>query len=202
MRWMLFLAMLATPAAVSGGEEKPAGFDTPEQAFKAYITGVATEDYDRQLASLTRESQAYHIGLAVFSASFLFGQDPAMQKALREHAPAKEDKPPATGDEQQQFIALMLSYQEPARLMKRLSDRQLELAKQLAGNERPVQEVVRPKVSELIAAVTLEKVLITGDTATARVNIGPAAVEWVVGLPDDIPFRRIAGRWYCDIDPR
>jgi hypothetical protein len=69
--WPVALAILIL-ASAAHAKEKPPGFESPDQAFHAYVTGAVTGDFDLMLSTLTRESRAYHVGLAVMSLTYVF----------------------------------------------------------------------------------------------------------------------------------
>ena len=205
---LIIVAIVVTSPLASGANayEKPRGFDSPDAAFRAYVTGAVTEDFDLMLSSLTRESKAYHIGLSVFSATFLFGEDPAMQKALRDHGPQRTSDADEEGEsDEAKLVDAMLRIKDPGKRMKKIADRHYELAKQLAEPDDPATGSKRPTKKEqlaLISSVTLENVKIANSSATASVRLAPAARDARTHIPSTIHFRRINSRWYCDIDPR
>ena len=222
MHRLTFFAIVFTSSLASVAEDRLPGFDSPEQAFRAYVTGAITEDFDLMLSSLTPEAKAYHIGLAIFSAVFLFSEDPAMQKVLRDHGlvpssddPHAQDEPdePSSDDPHAQdkpdekvaekmYIDAMLKIKDPGKLMRQIADRHEELAKLLAKSDDARANTKQPTEKELISSVTLENVTITDDSATASVHIVASAKHILNEIPDKIQFRRINKRWYCDIDPR
>ena len=183
------------------------GFDSPEKAFHAYLTVAVSQDFDLTLSSLTPETKAYHIGLAVFSAHFLFGKDPEMQKVLREHGvesftgdgKAKEEIDPKAAEKT--LVAAMLKIKNPAKLMRQIADRHEKLAKELAALDNAQPQAKPATVKQLLAAVQLGRVAIREDSAEASITVAASAKERL-SLPERVEFRRIKGRWYCHIDPR
>ncbi len=132
---LTFVAIVVTSPLAFAAEEKPPGFDSPDAAFRAYVTGAVTEDFDLMLSSLTRESKAYHIALSVFSATFLFGEDPTMQKALRDHGLQPTSDADEEGElDEAKLVDAMLRIKDPGKLMKKIADRHYELAKLLADS--------------------------------------------------------------------
>ena len=208
------------PSATSGGaasnaarKEAVAGFDSPESAFRAYATGAVTEDSDLMLSALTRESRAYHIGLAWMSLSYVFSPDEC-QQIMREHgSPALlaafgSNETDTYGVRtasrgQVEFINVTLETKNPGKLFKRLYDRQKEAGRLWLKNEDVPSRKKGPTNKEILAAVALKNVKITNDTATGRIELHPPAEasdpKWG---KEEVKLRRIKGRWYCDIDPR
>jgi hypothetical protein len=188
-------------------EDKLPGFDTPEKAFHAYVTGAVSQDFELTLSSLTPEAKAYHIGLALFSAEFLFGKDPEMQKVFREHGiepssgDGKAKKEMDATAREKAFVTAMLKIKNPAKLMRQIAERHQKLARLIAQSldTPPKSKLLSEK--ELLAAVTLGKVAITRDSAAATVTVAAPAKE-LLRMPEMVQFRRIKNRWYCHIDPR
>ena len=202
MHYLLFIAVAFACSCVCNAQEKLPGFDSPDLAFHAYVTGAATEDFDLLLSALTRESKAYHIGLSIFSATFLFGEDPEMQKLFRDHGL----QPTSDADEQEEsgnitLVDAMSTIKEPGKLMKGIVDRQNELAKLLVESEGSVIDAKPPSRKELlrlISSVTLQNKKISGNIVTASTKLEPDAKEAFTSMPSKIQFRRIKDRWYCD----
>ena len=122
MRRLIFLAIVVTSSFTFAAEERLPGFESPQRAFEAYLTGAANENYDLMLSALTRESKAYHLSLAVFSAVYLFSDDPAMQKILQDHTvvfPSESNSPNET-DEEKLLVDTMLKIKDPGALMKKI----------------------------------------------------------------------------------
>jgi len=206
MNYLVFFAVALVCSCVCTAQEKLPGFDSPDSAFRAYVTGAATEDFDLLLSALTRESQAYHVSLSIFSATFLFGEDPNMQKLLRDHGLGLA---PDT-DEQVELgnislVDVMSTIKEPGKLLKEIVDRQNDMAKLLAESDDSVigaKPPLRKELLRLISSVTLQDKKISGNIVTASVKLEPEAKQALVNVPGEVRFRRIEDRWYCDIDPR
>jgi hypothetical protein len=185
-------------------QEKLPGFESPEKAFHAYITGAVSQDFDLTLSSLTPEAKAYHIVLVVISVPSFFEKD-EMEKLFHEHGidlsgPAKEK-----ADEQaaeKAFVDAMLKIKNPAKLVRTLAARQQKIAKQLAVPADPKPEPKSSTQEQLLSSVTLGKVDITEDSAVATVTVAASAKEAFSTMPKNVEFRRIKGRWYSHIDPR
>ena len=188
-------------------QDKLPGFDSPEKAFHAYLTGAVSQDFDLTLSSLTPEAKAYHIGLAVVSAHFLFGKDPEMQKVFREHgiepsaAALKEKEEPDPNASEKAFVNRMLKIKCPAKLMRQIADRHEKLAKQLAAPDDTQPKSKPPTTKELLSSVKLGRVAITADLAEATIKVAASAKD-LLSIPKKVEFRRIKNRWYCHIDPR
>lgn len=221
--WTLTVLVVAGNGAAA---DRQPGFDSPGEAFHAYVTGMVTEDYELMLSALTPKSRAYHVGLAVFSAVYLFGDDPEMQKLLREHgvdvSPSSEpdDEPPGDDEprkeqagEDKSLVEFVRRVNRPAELMKKIFDRHRELAKLLAeaedqpdGNpaepENDRNGAEPPTDEAIVSSITLENLEIAGKRATASLKLSPPVKQSDTGLPETVHFRRIKGRWYCHIDPR
>lgn len=206
MYHLTFVIIVVTSSLAFAAEGKVRGFDSPDAAFRAYITGAIMEDFDLMLSSLTRESKAYHIALSVFSARFLFGEDPAMRKALRDHGvPSTFDADEEGKQHDARLVDAILKIRNPGELMKKIADRHHELARQLAPSDSPgpaSKRLTRTEQLALISSFVLENVAIAGSSATASVRLTPPARDARTHIPRTIHFRRINGRWYCDIDPR
>src|SRR5262249_6152178 len=123
------LATFMFAASLSGvAHDNPGGFESPEKAFTAYLTGAVSGDFDLMLSSLTPKGKAYHIGLAVVSVPYLFGKK-EMEKIFADHGIDRSlgdgaDKGDA--DERAMEMAIvdaMLKVKNPARLMRLLKDR-------------------------------------------------------------------------------
>ena len=195
------------------------GFDSPAAAFHAYITGKVTQDFDSMLSALTRESQAYHIGLAVFALTYLYQED-EYKKILREHGlstmstanrPDKEKERDGAAREQEatedadetQYIDAMLSIKNPEKLMKKVSEREGEIARRLAKDKVAPPSTKEPTKKEIIESIVLKDIEITEDAATGCVELRePAKSLNGAWQKKDVRFRKIQNRWYCDIDPR
>jgi hypothetical protein len=74
MRWITFAAFLFATNSLGLAQDKTPGFESPEKAFRAYLTGSASHDFDLMLSALTPEAKAYHVGLAVVTVPYLFDQ--------------------------------------------------------------------------------------------------------------------------------
>ncbi|HID75516.1 MAG TPA: hypothetical protein EYP56_05905 [Planctomycetaceae bacterium] len=190
-RWTLIAVVFASPL-VHAADEKPRGFDSPDAAFRAYVTGAVTGDFDLLLSALTRQSKAYHIGLAIFSATYLFRDDPAMQKILRGHGlEPSADTDEADSADEAGFVDAMLGIKEPGKLMKTIADRHLQLAKRLAkpkdarAHRNPP---TREELLRLVSSVTLENVEITDHSAVASVKLPAPAKDRLTEIPDTIQF--------------
>ena len=207
----LVVVILAFSSSAIAAEKLP-GFDSPSLAFQAYMTGAITEDFDLMLSSLTREGKAHHLALSLFSASFLFGNDPAMQKIFREHGigqandkAQQRDRPDAQRNEaaeQKAYVDAMLKIKDPGKLMQRIAERHQELAKQFEKTEQANTKVKKPTQREVIASVTLHELKVSDDVATASVKCPASTKEVLSTVPKTVRFLRINKRWFCDIDPR
>jgi hypothetical protein len=217
--WLVVFALLIL-ALVVHAKEKPPGFDSPEQAFRAYITGAITEDFDLMLSALTRESQAYHTGLAVFSLTYLFQKDEC-EKLLRDHGVSteatanqkdehnKRDGATVSGKEESKecddtvFIDAMLKIKNPGQLMRTVCEREDEVSKLFAKANSVREKTKEPTKKNIIESVLLKDIRIAKDTATGRVELlQPAKAINALYREKEVKFRRIKRRWYCDIDPR
>jgi len=199
MRSLALAALVFGATLPSSAKDTRPGFDSPEAAFHAYLMGVVSEDFDLMLSSLTPEAKAYHLGLSLFSAVYLFGQDPEMQKVFREHGidPSLDDG--ASGqtkkaDEDSPDTALvnaMSKIKTPGRLMKQIADRHEKLAKLMtnSGDARP--EWKRPTAKELLSSVTLGKVVVKEDSAQATVTVAPSAKDAFSAMPEKVQFRKL-----------
>jgi hypothetical protein len=111
------------------------------------------------------------------------------------------------------FVEFVLTIRQPAKLMKKIADRHRKLADQLAEHQ-PAQDdpAAKPEVGgkerrptpreKIISSITLERIVISGDAATASVKSSAQAESHVISIPDSVDFRRVKNRWYCHIDPR
>lgn len=184
------------------------GFDTPEEAYRAYLTGQVTEDPALMLSALTRDSQAFHVGLAVFSAEYLFGEDPEMQKVFQKHGVTKafDDFNQQEEPGEEQLVLTIRKIKEPDKLLAYIYKRHSQLAEPLTKENEIKAErnhFTRVQRLQLVAQVTLKDVNIQGATATASVMIGESAQEHLRSLPQEMQFSRIEGEgWKCVIDPR
>lgn len=202
---LVLLATSVAPSAEPTNKAKPtAGHDTPEAAFRAYLTGSATGDYDKLLGSLTPDTRAYHIGLCVFSASYFFSE-PELKTLLDEHGFTELQRElnesqdtDGSQDEEAAFVQLFLGIKEPAALMTKIEKRSEEVAKKLAADNQELPKA--PSIKEVQAAITVDQLKITGDAATARLTT--TAPLDVLDIPAELTFRKVAGRWYFDFDPR
>lgn len=206
-RWSCLAIVLALSSPVVAAE-KPRGFDSPEAAFQAYVSAAAAEDYDGMLATLTPQAKAWTIGLAVYSSLLLFSEDPATKQIFAEHEvtaalrSVPEDESVDEKTRERLLVEAMLKIKEPGKLMRRIAERHEQLAKLLAEKDDAKVNTPEPTAKELIPAVTLGKVTIDGDSATAKVTMAAPAKEVFAGLRDEAKFRRIGKRWFCDFDPR
>ena len=64
----LFGSLILGSAAFCPADDPSSGYDSPESAVQAYAAAATVEDYPRLFSALTRESQVYHLALAVSSA--------------------------------------------------------------------------------------------------------------------------------------
>ncbi len=198
-----------TPPLPSVADDGLPGYDSPERAFQAYTTGAVTHDFDLMLSALTRESRAYLIDAVVSSATLMFGKNPAMQKILREHgvtAPFSSDQ--QTKPDEQALVDAMLKIKDPGGLARLVTDHYLKQAQRRAESNDSYANVKRPEkrtkreIFEIVSAVTVENVKITGDMATASIKTLPPAKDVLNEQPYTANFRRIKNRWYYEIDPR
>ncbi len=161
-------------------------------------------DYDQMLSALTPESQAYHIGLSVFAVSYFFGKE-GSEQVLREHGFVAPPSPNQEGElDDTAFVKAMLAIKDPGRLMKKAVDREIWIATQMAGAIRAQESTKPPTTDEIVAAVTIKNVSVTGDTAEATVELAQPAKDALANMRETklVKFRRIENRWYCNIDPR
>jgi hypothetical protein len=210
MRSLALAAFVLGATLPSFAKDKLPGFDSPEKAFHAYLTGVVSEDFDLMLSSLTPEAKAYHVALSLFSAGFLFGQDPEMQKVFREHGiePSSDDGDDGQTEEADEdspdraLVDAVSKIKNPGKLMKQIADRHEKLAKLMAssGDARP--ESKRPTAKELLSSVTLGKITMKRNSAAATVTVAASAKDVFSAMPEKVQFRKIKSRWYCHIDPR
>ena len=174
MYHLTFVIIVVTSSLAFAAEEKVRGFDSPDAAFRAYITGAVTEDFDLMLSSLTRESKAYHIALSIFSARFLFGEDPAMQKALRDHGvPSTFDADEEGKQRDARLVDAILKIKNPGELMKKIADRHHELAELLAQSDSPgvaSKRLTRKEQLAVISSYVLENVTVTGSSAPRMIG--------------------------------
>src|SRR5437016_3561552 len=97
MRWIALVPFLVAANVSAFAQDKLPGFESPEKAFRAYVTGAVSQDFDLTLSSLTPEAKAYHIGLVVASVPYFF-EKKEMEKLFADHGidassgdgPAKE----------------------------------------------------------------------------------------------------------------
>jgi hypothetical protein len=204
------LVWVAVFAASTGHAAEPAGgFESPEAALRAYLRASAMQDYDGMLATLTRESRAHHLALAVFSAEFLFNQDPDIRKVLGEHLPAEKDLTNLPQGEEERMVEVMARIKNPGQLLAKIGKRHSELAKQVVAAEgksppdSPAVESVDPATRDrLFTEVRIDNLKVEGDSATGVARLPEALSKLVGPLPETLRFRRIGGRWFCDLDPR
>jgi hypothetical protein len=207
MRWIALVAFLFGANLSGYAQDKLTGFESPEKAFCAYLAGIVSQDFDVMLSSLTPEAKAYHIGLAVVSVPCLF-EKKEMQMLFADHgidtspgdgqAKGKTDEKAA----EKAFVDSMLKVKNPGKLMRQLADRAERIAKQLANPDDAAPKLKTQTPKELLSSVKLGKVTITGASAVATATVADAAKNVFCAMPEKIQFRRINGRWYCDIDPR
>ena len=208
MRLLALATFVFGTSLSSFAQDKLPGYDSPEKAFQAYLTGVVSEDFDLMLSSLTPEAKAYHVSLSLFSAAFLFSQDPEMQRIFREHgieASSGDRQAPEEADQNAADRALvdaMSKIKNPGRLMKQIADRHEKLAKLMASSGDAPPESKRPTGKELLSSVTLSKIAMKEDSAEANVTVAASAKNVFSAMPKKVQFRRIKNRWYCHIDPR
>jgi hypothetical protein len=207
MRWFALLPFLFAANLPGFAQEKLPGFESPEKAFQAYVIGAASQDFDLTLLSLTPEAKAYHIGLVVASVPYFF-EKKEREKLFADHGiDTSPGDGPAKGQANEKaaekaFVDAMLQVKNPAKLVRRLTARAEDLAKKLANPDDPAPKSKMPSQRELLSAVTLGTVTITEDAAFAKAKVADPAKSVFVTMPEMIQFRRIKGRWYCDIDPR
>ncbi len=207
MRWIALATFFFWASLSCFAQDKLPGFDSPEKAFHAYLTGAVSQDFDLMLSSLTPEAKAYHIGLVVGSIPFFFEKN-EMERLFREHGiglsssrkRAKENAVEQAAEKA--FVDAMLKVKNPAKLVRTLTARAEKIAKQLAtpGDSQPKSKT--PTQKELLSSVTLSKVTVTEDSAVATVTVAASAKTVFSTLPEKVDFRRIKDRWYCHIDPR
>jgi hypothetical protein len=187
------------------------GYDSPERAFRAYLTGAVTEDFDQMLSALTPESRAYHVGLAMMSVGYLFDKA-AGEKLLRDHgadfflhghAPATSTEAGRKNEpENEALVRVVLTIKNPGQLMKAIVVREEEIARQWAKTGEPHDTRKQPTTEQLIGSVVLNDVKINGSAASADIELTQPAKDYVAAEWKTVKFRQIRDRWYCDIDPR
>jgi hypothetical protein len=198
--------------AVSTGiaAEPAGGFDSPVEAFRAYLLASAHQDYDQMLATLTRESRAHHLALAVFSAEFLFSQDPEMRKVLAEHLPGEKDLQGLPEDEERRIVEVMARIKNPGQLLAKIGMRHDQLARQVVAAEKGKGQPGSPaaqtpdtaKRDRLLSDVRIDNLKMEGDSASAVARVPGDLAESLSSVPGPLRFRRVGGRWFCDLDPR
>ena len=149
-------------------------------------------DYDQMLSALTPESQAYHIGLSVFAVSYFFGEE-GSEQFLREHGFVAPPSPNQEGElDDTAFVKAMLAIKDPGRLMKKAVDREIWIAAQMAGAIRRKHETADNR-AEIVAAVTIKNVSVTGDTAEATVKLAKPAKDALANMRETklVKFRRM-----------
>ena len=145
MRWIGLVASLLVANSSGFAQEKLPGLESPEKAFRAYLTGTVSQDFDLMLSSLTPEAKSYHIGLAVVSVPYLFDKK-GMEKLFADHGIEKPAVDVKTGekDSEKAFADAMLKVKNPANLMRQLADRAEKIAKELSNPDDPAPKSKSP----------------------------------------------------------
>ena len=202
---VLFGSIVSGSSAFCRAEDPSPGYDSPESAVRAYAAAATVEDYPRLFSALTRESQVYHLALAVSSAQAVHGNDRPMQMILDRHLPPAPVGilPVSEADQWFRLVQAMWTVKEPVRLMQDIAARHHELIRQggpeatpSIGNAASPPKADQPAVDE----VELDRLVVRDDVAIAFVKL--PSLDGVAAQPEEMTFRRVRGRWYCDIGPR
>jgi hypothetical protein len=181
------------------------GYDSPEEAFHAYVRGNVSQNFDQMLSALTPESKAYHVGLAVISVGYLFDKN-AGEKLLRCHAAAFEKEAKLEGESDDMFLVRVVgAVTDPGGLMKAIVQREEELAKQFADVTTTPDNRKQPTMDRLIESINLKNTKVSGSMAVADVEYTKPAKDYLANEATalkTVKFRQIDNRWYCSIDPR
>jgi hypothetical protein len=201
----LFGSLILGSATLCSADDPSPGYDSPESAVRAYASAAAVEDYPRLFSALTRESQVYHLALAVTSAQAVHGNDRTMQMILDRNLPPLPVNilPVSEADQWFRLIQAMWMVKEPVRLMQDIAARHHELIRRGGPEAKPSigDTASLPKADPPAAAqVELDRLEVRDDVAIAFVKL--PSLDGVAAQPEEMAFRRVKGRWYCDIGPR
>ena len=201
----LFGSLILGAAAFCPADDPSSGYDSPESAVQAYAAAATVEDYPRLFSALTRESQVYHLALAVSSAQAVHGNDRPMQKILDRYLPPPPVSilPVSEADQWFRLVQAMWTVKEPVQLMQDIAARHHELIRQGGPEAKPSigDAPYSPKADKpSVAPVELDRLEVRDDVAIAFVKL--PSLDGVAAQPEELAFRRVKGRWYCDIGPR
>ena len=180
MRWIALATFILGASFLAFAQNTSPGFDSPERAFRAYVSGTVSQDFDLVLSSLTPEAKAHHIGLAVVSVPYLF-EKKDIQKLFAEHGiDTSSGARHAEGNVDEKagekaFVDSMLKVKNPGKLMRQLAHRAEKIAKQLANPDDLAPKLKTPTPKELLSSVKLGKVTMTGNSAVAAATVGDSA---------------------------
>lgn len=228
MRYLFCVLALLAISQPCFADDKPSGYDTPEAAFNAYLTGCVKHDWDLVLSSCTPKSRGLHVAKLVVFMGWVF-EGKEIKALLSEHGLSVGDIAYIRGrnsrepivlvqhtelegiefqnDDEEVMVRMMLKVKDAPNLMEKIWER-FSQARNAFLAEDLKEELLeadalwpRRSVEEILAEIKVMDVQTDIDEATCRVAWDNPKVNAVMSDEEKAKryaIRRINGRWYCD----